>query len=65
MDTSQPITSVPLPKENSADAAVAAAPKEDWATACFSIFKDSACHYSLPLSGWQVPGGEGTHHYHL
>ena len=59
LDPGHPGAAPRLPQKETEQAA--AAPKEDWSTACFSSFKDSSCHYSLPLSGWQLPpGGEGA-----
>ena len=55
LDPGQPTAPPQFPQKGAEQ--VAAAPKEDWSTACFSSFKDSGCHYSLPLSGWQLPTG--------
>ena len=55
LDPGQPGAPPQFPQKGAEQ--VAAAPKEDWSTACFSSFKDSGCHYSLPLSGWQLPTG--------
>ena len=62
-DTMQPADKLQQLKASQADAVAAAAfaPKEDWATACFSSFKDSGSNFSLPISGWQLPNSaEGT-----
>lgn len=55
LDPGHPFALPQLPQKE-ADR-VAAAQKDDWSTACFSSFKESGCHYSLPLSGWQLPTG--------
>ena len=55
IDPGQP-TAPPHPPQKEVEH-LATAPREDWSTACFSSYKESGCHYSLPLSGWQLPTG--------